>query len=79
MQRIAAAALMLVLSVGSSEATTVEVAKKCDAALAKAFPPRVAGNPAAGSAKGTGRDEATFYEKCVSKRGDLPSGTSAPK
>jgi len=32
----------------------VEVAKKCDALTAKAFPPRAIGNPAAGSAKGTG-------------------------
>ena len=37
----------------SASAVTAEVAKKCSALTAKAYPPRVVGNPAAGSAKGT--------------------------
>ena len=38
---------------GSASAVTAEVAKRCNALTAKAYPPRQAGNPAAGSAKGT--------------------------
>ena len=49
----------------SASAISVEVAKKCNALTAKAFPPRVIGNPAAGSAKGTGRDQRDYYKKCV--------------
>jgi hypothetical protein len=46
-------------------AITLEVARKCNAAAAKAFPPRVPGNPAAGSAAGSGADQRTYYSKCV--------------
>jgi hypothetical protein len=58
---------------GASAATSAEVAKKCAALTAKAFPPRVAGNPAAGSAKGTG--QSAFFNNCVAKGGevDLPA------
>ena len=53
-------------------AVTVKVAKKCDALTAKAFPPRVIGNPGAGSAKGTGADERAYYERCVANHGKIP-------
>ena len=59
--------------VGSASAVTVEVAKKCDALTAKAFPPRELGNPAAGSAKGSGAAQQAYYKKCVAKRGKVPS------
>jgi hypothetical protein len=49
--------IAIVLMTDGVEAVSVEVAKKCDALTAKAFPPRVIGNPAAGSAKGTGADQ----------------------
>jgi hypothetical protein len=48
-------------------AITVEVARRCDAATAKAFPPRVPGNPAAGSAAGSGSDQRAYYNKCVAE------------
>jgi hypothetical protein len=54
-----------------ASAVTVEVAKKCNALTAKAFPPRVVGNPAAGSAKGTGKDERDYYRKCVANGGNM--------
>ena len=38
---------------GSASAVTAQLAKKCQALTAQAFPPLVPGNPAAGSAKGT--------------------------
>ena len=53
-----------------ASAITVEVAKKCNTLTAKAFPPRVIGNPAAGSAKGTGKAERDYYRKCVAKGGN---------
>jgi hypothetical protein len=43
------------LTSGAS-AITAELGKRCEALTAKAFPPRVIGNPAAGSAKGSGKD-----------------------
>ena len=56
----------------SAGAIDVEVARKCNALTAKAFPPRVVGNPAAGSAKGTGADQRAYYKKCVEKDGKVP-------
>jgi len=58
-----------------ASAITVEVAKKCDALTAKAFPPREPGNPAAGSAKGSGAAQQAYYKKCVANGGkvDAPS------
>jgi hypothetical protein len=55
-----------------AEAVSVKVAKKCDALIAKAFPPHVIGNPAAGSANGTGADERAYYKKCVANGGKMP-------
>lgn len=52
-------------------AISVELAKKCDALTAKAFPPRVIGNPAAGSAKGTGHQQQAYYRKCVANNGKM--------
>lgn len=52
-------------------AVTVEVAKKCEALTAKAYPPRVIGNPAAGSAKGTGRVQREYFNKCVANGGKI--------
>ncbi len=54
-----------------ASAVTVEVAKKCDALTAKAFPPRELGNPAAGSAKGSGAAQQAYYKKCVAKGGKV--------
>jgi hypothetical protein len=55
----------------SASAVTAEIAKTCNALTAKAFPPREVGNPAAGSAKGTGREERAYYRKCVANRGKV--------
>ena len=52
-------------------AIDVEVAKKCNALLAKEFPPRQAGNPAAGSAKGSGLDQRNYFKKCVDNGGNM--------
>jgi hypothetical protein len=55
-------------TMSNASATTAELAKRCLALTAKAFPPRVIGNPAAGSAKGSGRDEQSYYRKCLATR-----------
>jgi hypothetical protein len=68
-------ALLVCTEVGpmtvSAPAVTAEVAKKCDALTMKAFPPRVPGNPAAGTAKGTPRSVRSYFTKCVAKGGNL--------
>jgi hypothetical protein len=64
------------MTIGAS-AETVEVARKCDALTAKAYPPRVIGNPAAGSAYGTGPSEHDYYQKCVANGGNISA--PAPK
>jgi hypothetical protein len=75
-----ACALALFASFGSSSAAaiTAEVAKKCNAMRAKAFPPRQPGNPAAGSAQGSGSDEQAYFKKCIANGGNPPSD-DAPK
>jgi hypothetical protein len=55
-------------------AVTVEVAKKCQMLTDKAFPLRQIGNPASGSAKGTAKDQRTYFNKCVANGGKVDDG-----
>jgi hypothetical protein len=55
----------------SASAVTVEVAKKCAALTAQAYPPRQVGNPAAGSAKGTGEAKRDYFSKCLANEGRI--------
>jgi hypothetical protein len=59
------------LTTNSASAITVEVAKKCDGLVAKAFPPRELGNPAAGSAKGDSQSQRDYFSKCVANGGKM--------
>jgi len=59
------------ITTGNGFAVTVEVAKKCQSLSAKAFPPRVPGNPAAGLMNGTGRDASEYFRKCVENGGTV--------
>lgn len=59
-----------------SFAITAEVAKRCGALMAKQFPLREPGNPAAGSAKGSGRDRQAFFNKCVANGGKMEDASS---
>jgi hypothetical protein len=52
-------------------AVAAEVAKKCSALTAKAFPPRVIGNPSAGSAKGSGPAQQAYFKRCVASGGKI--------
>ncbi|MGY3499967.1 hypothetical protein ACVWYJ_000586 [Bradyrhizobium sp. USDA 4471] len=54
-----------------ASAVTAEVARKCSALMAKQFPPREPGNPAAGSTKGSGRDQQALFNKCVANGGKV--------
>lgn len=60
-----------VLATTPASALTAELAKKCQLLTAKAFPPREPGNPAAGSAKGTGPQMSDYYKKCVAADGKI--------
>lgn len=59
------------LTTNNASAITVEVAKKCDVLVAKAFPPRETGNPAAGSAKGNAQFQRDYFSKCVTNGGKM--------
>jgi hypothetical protein len=77
--RLALACIAIGLMLGSASAITVELAKKCNALTALAFPPKVPGNPAAGSAKGSGKQMQDYFKKCVENGGKAPEpGKSEP-
>ncbi|HLH12817.1 MAG TPA: hypothetical protein VKV77_13200 [Methylovirgula sp.] len=64
----------------TSEAPTAsaDIVKKCGALAAKAYPPRVPGNPAAGSAKGTAKAKQAYFKQCVANGGnDQPKDNGA--
>ncbi|WFU70949.1 hypothetical protein [Bradyrhizobium sp. CB2312] len=62
---------------GHASALTAELARKCSALTAKQFPPREPGNPAAGSAKGSGRTQHDYFNKCVANNGKVDAETSS--
>lgn len=64
-------AFLVVLAPATAYAITADVARTCNAAVAKAFPLRQPGNPAAGSSKGTGKDQRVYFEKCVGNGGKV--------
>jgi hypothetical protein len=53
----------------TSTASPAELARKCDALTAKAFPPIEPGNPAAGSTKGSGSEAQAYFRKCITNDG----------
>ena len=63
--------IALALTPQGASAVTAELAKKCSALTAKVFPPRVIGNPAAGSAKGSGLAEQAYFKRCVASGGKI--------
>lgn len=72
-----AAAAFGVISLASTSipdrasAVTAELARSCKALTTKQFPPREPGNPAAGSSKGSGRDQQAFFDKCIANNGKV--------
>ena len=78
-----AVALLLVaiaLMPADAAAITAEVAKKCDALVAREFPLREPGNPAAGSAKGSAQAERDYFNQCVANGGTMngPADKNTP-
>ena len=74
------ACLFALVAPVAASAITAEVARACDAAVAKAFPPKQIGNPAAGSTKGTSKDRRQYFEKCVANNGKVDDAPAdAPK
>lgn len=59
-------------------AVTAEVAKACSLLLAKAFPPREPGNPAAGSSVGSPAEQRRYFAKCLANGGHVDDD-DAPK
>jgi hypothetical protein len=64
---------VIALLTGEALAISAEVAKKCNALTAKAFPPRQVGNPAAGPV-GTGLSVRDYFNKCVANGGNVDDG-----
>ena len=54
-----------------AQAITADVAKKCNLLMEKQFPPRQPGNPAAGSSKGSAKDQRDYFKKCVDNGGNM--------
>src|ERR1700742_3978996 len=77
--RLISVALLFVAAgsmTGGASAITAELAKKCRGLTTKAFPPRVVGNPAAGSAKGSGKDAQAYFNSCVKNDGKVDDSAS---
>ena len=55
----------------SASAVTLEVANKCNALTAQAFPPAVPGNPAAGREGGNGHSVRKLFNRCVANGGHI--------
>jgi hypothetical protein len=64
-------AAAVVATTDTAPAVTADVAKKCAALTARAYPPRVPGNPAAGSIRGTGLAEQDYFRRCVANGGNV--------
>ena len=67
-----AATACLIVHATEVRAVTAEVAKKCQTLTRAKFPPRVPGNPAAGSAKGSGLEQQDYFKACVANAGQPP-------
>jgi hypothetical protein len=64
-------AAALLPAVSQAQPISAEVARKCKILRAKQFPPRQIGNPAAGSAYGSGQDKREFFRRCVENGGNI--------
>jgi hypothetical protein len=83
LKSLTALAVSVCIGIGSmsagASAVTADIAKKCEALTARAFPPRVPGNPAARGARGTGPAEKSYYSNCVANGGNIPGSPAAPQ
>jgi hypothetical protein len=75
--RVALICIAVGLMMNSASAVTADLARKCSGLMAKAYPPREPGNPAAGSTKGNGLAAQTYYQKCLANNGKLDDNAGA--
>jgi hypothetical protein len=73
-------AMLLCIGLGlaanaAAAAPSAELAKKCAVLTQKAFPPRVVGNPAAGSFGGSGQSERAYFNECIKNGGVVKEET----
>lgn len=62
-------------AIAPAHAIDAQVARTCDALVARAFPPRQPGNPASGSARGGAKDQRDYFNKCVTNGGKMDDDT----
>ncbi len=72
----ASAVIIMSGAIVPAHAIDAQVARTCDALVARAFPPREPGNPASGSARGGARDQRDYFNTCVANGGKM--GDDAP-
>ncbi|MGY3590809.1 hypothetical protein ACVIGB_009606 [Bradyrhizobium sp. USDA 4341] len=72
----ASAMIIMSSAIVPAHAIDAQVARACDALVARAFPPREPGNPASGSARGGARDQRDYFNTCVANGGKM--GDDAP-
>ncbi|MGY4569186.1 hypothetical protein [Bradyrhizobium sp. USDA 3256] len=72
---IALAVIMISGAMAPAHAIDVQVARACDALVAKAFPPLQPGNPASGSARGGAKAQRDYFNKCVANGGRMDDDT----
>jgi hypothetical protein len=68
---ILASVFITVEPITDAFAVTAEVARRCNALTAKAYPPLVPGNPAAGRANGNGHAVRKYFNRCVANGGHM--------
>ena len=71
--RLAVICIAMAPLTGQASAISAEVARKCNALTAKAFPPRQVGNPASGPV-GTGLAVRDYFNKCIANGGNMDNG-----
>jgi hypothetical protein len=67
-----------VLAPTTASAISADVAKRCDNLVARQFPPREPGNPAAGSAKGNSAAQRAYFSKCIANGGNMDNPSPPP-
>ncbi|WP_246667372.1 hypothetical protein [Bradyrhizobium macuxiense] len=70
-----ASAVIMSGAIAPAHAIDVQVARACDALVARAFPPRQPGNPASGSARGGAKDQRDYFNRCVANGGKMDDDT----
>ncbi|WP_229198405.1 hypothetical protein [Bradyrhizobium acaciae] len=74
---VASAVTIISSAIVPAYAIDARVARACDVLVARAFPPRQAGNPASGSARGGAKDQRDYFNKCVANGGKMDDDTPA--